>query len=78
MRALPHRLGVTGVVRGAERGGGRPMPAVGGEHNVGARLVEALRPIAPHVSTTVIKASGHFVPGERPEDFAQELIDFLA
>ncbi|WP_433432710.1 alpha/beta fold hydrolase [Nonomuraea sp. CA-141351] len=58
---------------------GLPMPAlaVGGEHNAGNRLAEALRPIAPHLSAAVIKDSGHFVPDERPEDFAQQLIAFL-
>jgi hypothetical protein len=44
-----------------------PVPAVGGEHNVGIRPAEALRPIAPHLSTAVIKDSGHFVLDERPK-----------
>ncbi|MEV1169158.1 alpha/beta hydrolase [Nonomuraea sp. NPDC049784] len=63
----------------AESGSGLPMPvlAVGGEHNAGTRLAEALRPIAPHLSAAVIKDSGHFVPDERPEDFAQQPIAFL-
>ncbi|WP_433432676.1 alpha/beta fold hydrolase [Nonomuraea sp. CA-141351] len=63
----------------AEGGAGLPMPvlAVGGEHNAGNRLAEALRPIAPHLSAAAIKDSGHFVPDERPEDFAQQLIAFL-
>lgn len=63
----------------AKSGAHLPMPvlAVGGEHNVGTRLAEALRPIAPHLSAAVIHGSGHFVPDERPEDFARQLIAFL-
>lgn len=61
-------------------GGTLPMPvlAVGGEHRAGARLADSLRAVAPQVIGTVIKDSGHFVPEERPEDFIQELITFLA
>ncbi|TDC01542.1 alpha/beta fold hydrolase [Nonomuraea longispora] len=63
----------------AEGGGGLPMPVltVGGEHNAGARLAEALRPIAPHLTSAVIEDSGHFVPDERPDDLARRLTAFL-
>ncbi|NBE93253.1 alpha/beta hydrolase [Nonomuraea sp. KC401] len=63
----------------AEGGGGLPMPVltVGGEHNAGARLAEALRPIAPHLTSAVVEDSGHFVPDERPDDLARHLTAFL-
>ncbi|WSA47462.1 alpha/beta hydrolase [Streptomyces sp. NBC_01803] len=55
-----------------------PLLAVGGEHNVGTRLADALRPIAPHVRSAVIEGSGHFPPEERPQSLLDELAVFLA
>ncbi|MGW0916720.1 alpha/beta fold hydrolase [Streptomyces sp. NPDC002784] len=55
-----------------------PLLAVGGEHNVGTRLADALRPIAPHVRSAVIDGSGHFPPEERPQALLEELTGFLA
>jgi hypothetical protein len=55
-----------------------PVLAVGGEHSSGARLADSLDTAAPHLTGAVIASSGHFVPEERPEAFARELLDFLA
>lgn len=64
----------------ADAGGTLDMPllAVGGRHNVGTRLAEALRPVAPHLRSAVIEGSGHFVPEERPRALLDELTAFLA
>ncbi|MFE6331980.1 alpha/beta fold hydrolase [Streptomyces sp. NPDC057798] len=63
----------------ADAGGhlGMPLLAVGGEHNVGTRLADGLRPVAPHVRTAVIEGSGHFPPEERPQALLEELTEFL-
>ncbi|MFJ4830814.1 alpha/beta hydrolase [Streptomyces sp. NPDC088747] len=55
-----------------------PLLTVGGRHNVGTRLADSLRPVAPHLHSAVIEGSGHFVPEERPQALRDELITFLA
>ena len=63
----------------ADAGGKLDMPllAVGGRHNAGTRLAEALRPVAPHLRSAVIEGSGHFPPEERPQALLDELTAFL-
>ncbi|MGW7615648.1 AAA family ATPase [Streptomyces antimycoticus] len=63
-----------------ETGGALPMPvlAVGGEHSTGARLADSLNTVAPRLTGAVIAGSGHFVPEERPNAFADELLPFLS
>jgi pimeloyl-ACP methyl ester carboxylesterase len=63
----------------ADAGGKLHMPllAVGGQHNVGTRLADSLRPIAPRLHSAVIEGSGHFVPEEHPRALLDELTAFL-
>ncbi|WP_413810930.1 alpha/beta fold hydrolase [Streptomyces sp. OE57] len=63
-----------------ETGATLPMPvlAVGGEHSTGSRLADSLNTAAPHLTGAVIPGSGHFVPEERPDTFARELLPFLS
>ncbi|MET9914809.1 alpha/beta hydrolase [Streptomyces sp. NPDC006476] len=63
-----------------ETGATLPIPvlAVGGEHSSGTRLADSLDTAAPHLTGAVIAGSGHFVPEERPDAFARELLPFLA
>ncbi|MFG2472260.1 alpha/beta fold hydrolase [Streptomyces canus] len=55
-----------------------PVLAVGGEHSSGTRLTDSLDTAAPHLTGAVIPGSGHFVPEERPDAFAHELLPFLS
>ncbi|WP_193507827.1 alpha/beta fold hydrolase, partial [Streptomyces coeruleorubidus] len=63
-----------------EAGGILPMPvlAVGGEHSTGARLADSLDTVATRLNGAVITGGGHFVPEERPDAFAHELLPFLS
>jgi pimeloyl-ACP methyl ester carboxylesterase len=55
-----------------------PVLAIGGESGVGASLGVAMRKVATDVTATVLANCGHYVPEERPQDFAQALLAFFA
>jgi pimeloyl-ACP methyl ester carboxylesterase len=78
IRELSRRYGVHRAWH--ETGGTLTMPvlAVGGEHSSCARLANSLDKAAPLLTGEVIAGSGHFVPEERPDAFARELLPFLA
>jgi pimeloyl-ACP methyl ester carboxylesterase len=54
-----------------------PVLAVGGEHNAGTRLADALKPVAMDLTPAVIAGSGHFVPEEQPKRLLAVLDSFL-
>jgi pimeloyl-ACP methyl ester carboxylesterase len=54
-----------------------PVLAIGGESAVGASIGAAMNKIATTVSTKVISNCGHYVPEERPTEFAETLLEFL-
>lgn len=57
-----------------------PLPirllAVGGEYSI-PNMGDALRPYFEHVTSVVIRDSGHFVPEEQPEALHKVLMTFL-
>lgn len=44
-----------------------PVLAIGGEYALGEQMGNALKAIAPHITSTAVKSSGHYVPEEQPE-----------
>ncbi len=56
-----------------------PMPVLtlAGEHSVGDRLEEAIKPIAEHVRGVVFERCGHYLAEEQPEAVSAELLRFL-
>jgi len=54
-----------------------PVLAIGGESAVGASIGVAMNKIATTVTTKVIANCGHYVPEERPSEFAETLLEFI-
>ena len=55
-----------------------PVLAVGAEHSVSDRIIEAAHLFAKDVSGHVVLNSGHYLPEEAPNKTAELLVDFLA
>lgn len=54
-----------------------PVLAIGGEFAVGASIGAAMNKIATTVTTKVTANCGHYVPEERPSEFAETLLEFI-
>lgn len=54
-----------------------PVLAVGGASAVGASIGAEMNKIATPVTTKVIANCGHYVPEERPSEFAETLLEFI-
>ena len=50
--------------------------AVGGEGSVGEGMLRAMQPVAENVLGAEIKDCGHYLPDERPMEFAKLISDF--
>lgn len=55
-----------------------PLLAMGGEHSLGAGVERSMRGVAERVEGLVFAGSGHFLPEERPAEFARAAADFLS
>lgn len=51
-----------------------PVVALGGEKGLGAKVGEAMKMVAKHVDTHVLKGCGHFVPEEQPEELTRRIL----
>lgn len=54
-----------------------PILALGGEHSLGSRVGDMLRPIGRDVEVGVIPGSGHFVPEEKPHELCRRWLEFV-
>lgn len=54
-----------------------PVLAIGAESGVGASIGVAMNKVATTVNTKVIANCGHYVPEERPREFAETLLEFI-
>ncbi len=63
-----------------EAGGNLTVPTmtIGGELAVGRRLGDNLRAVTHDLTTVTLKASGHFVSEEQPEQLLHELVPFMS
>lgn len=54
-----------------------PVLALGGEHSYGAQMVTMLKEFATDVKGGSIAGCGHWLPEERPDEVAEQLLRFL-
>ncbi|KRB55513.1 alpha/beta fold hydrolase [Flavobacterium sp. Root186] len=54
-----------------------PVIAIGGEYSLGKGVGEMIKLVAENVTSLVIKNAGHFLPEEKPEEIAQQIVSSL-
>jgi len=54
-----------------------PVLALGGESGVGAGMLKTMQAVALNVRGNVIHGCGHYIPDEKPHEFASEVLSFL-
>jgi len=74
-RALPQDL--KDFPRAAKTKLPMPVLALGGTASMGARVLEANRPLCDHIRGGVIEQAGHFLPEEQPEKLTEQLLAFF-
>jgi pimeloyl-ACP methyl ester carboxylesterase len=54
-----------------------PVLWIGGRHNAGEMVGQALSLVANHVATKAIEGAGHWVSDENPEALTESLLEFF-
>ena len=54
-----------------------PVLALGGETGVGAGMLKTMQAVATNARGGVLPGCGHYIPDEKPHEFAAQLITFL-